>query len=60
MSLRQFAGKFRRIRLAETVQKAGDPSLFFGGKLGQLRLDFLHAHDPESSERAECVNGGFA
>ena len=31
MTFRQFAGKFRRMRLAETVQKAGYTGLFFGG-----------------------------
>ena len=45
MGLRQRAGVFRRVRLAQAVQKSRNVGQLLRTQLGELRLDLLHAHD---------------
>ena len=55
----QLPGKFRSVRLANRFQESRNIGLLAGGELGELRLDFLHAHKTEISWRGCVVNGGF-
>lgn len=56
---RQLTGKFRSVSLANGFQKSRNIGLLAGSELGQLRLDFLHAHKADATRRWGWVNGGF-
>ena len=45
VSLRQLAGKFWGVRLANSFQKSSNIGLLVGRELGLLLLDFLHTHE---------------
>ena len=49
MPFSQLTGKLRRVSLPNGFQKSRHVGLLLRGELGQLRLDFLHAHTPKAS-----------